>query len=162
MFLTWVLLASVCCLPNCIICKCVLPAQLYYLQVCAACPTVLFASVCCPPNCIICKCVLPAQLYYLQVCAACPTVLFASVCCLPNCIICKRVLPAQLYYLEVCAACPTVLFANVCCLPNSPSYSKRFEPRPSLGTTSMIVPYRHLARYNVLQSQLIHFLHSAT
>jgi hypothetical protein len=68
-----VLSASVCCLPNCIICKCVLPAQLYYLQVCAACPTVWFASVCCLPNCIICKCVLPAQLYYLQVCAACPT-----------------------------------------------------------------------------------------
>jgi hypothetical protein len=29
-------------------------------------------------------------------------------------------------------------FASVCCLPNSLSYSKRFEPRPSLGTTSMI------------------------
>jgi hypothetical protein len=56
-----VLFASVCCLPNCIICKCVLPAQLCYLQVCAACPTVLFASVCCLPNCVICKCVLPAQ-----------------------------------------------------------------------------------------------------
>jgi hypothetical protein len=54
-----VLFASVCCLPNCIICKCVLPAQLYYLQVCAACLTVLFASVCCLPNCIICNCVLP-------------------------------------------------------------------------------------------------------
>jgi hypothetical protein len=65
--------ARVCCLPNCIICKCVLPAQLYYWQVCAACPTALFASVCCLPNCIICK-----------------------FCCLPNCIICKCVLPAQL------------------------------------------------------------------
>jgi hypothetical protein len=79
---TWVLFASVCCLPNCIICKSVLPAQLYYfcvlstqmyyLQVCALCPTVLF------------------------VCSVCPTVLFASVFCLPNCITCKCVLPVQL------------------------------------------------------------------
>jgi hypothetical protein len=113
-----VLFASVCCLWNCIICKCVLPAQMYYLQVYAACATVLFASVCCLSNCIIFKCVRPAQQHYLEVCAACPTVLFASVCCLPKCIICMSVLPAQLYYLHVCAACPTVLFASVCCLCN--------------------------------------------
>jgi hypothetical protein len=89
-----VLFASVCCLPNCIICKCVLPVKLYYLQVCATRQTVLFASVCYLSNCIICKCVLPAQLYYLQVCATCPTALFANVCCVPNCIIYKCVLPA--------------------------------------------------------------------
>jgi hypothetical protein len=100
-----------------IICKCVLPAQLYYLQACAAWPTVLFASVCCLTHCIISKCVLPDQLYYLQVCAAWPTVLFASVWCLTNCIICKCVLPDQLYYLQVGAAYTTLLFANVCCLP---------------------------------------------
>jgi hypothetical protein len=27
------------------------------------------------------------------------------------------------------------LFASVCCLPNTPSYSKSFEHRPSLGTS---------------------------
>jgi hypothetical protein len=120
-----------------IICKCVLPAQLYYLQVCAACPTVLFTSVCCLPKCIISKCVLLAELYYLQVCAACPTVLLASVCCLHNCIIYKCVLPAQLYYLQVCAACPTPRLISK---DSNPVHLWEQYPR--------YVPYRDLARYN--------------
>jgi hypothetical protein len=41
-----VLFASVCCLPNCIICKCVLPAQLYYMQFCSSCETVLYFMLC--------------------------------------------------------------------------------------------------------------------
>jgi hypothetical protein len=45
---------------------------------------------------------------------------------------------------------PYVLFSSVCCLPNSPSYSERFELRPSRGQHPWYVPYRDWAGYNNL------------